>query len=104
LTRLSNWRWRSVLVLLLSGWLLSGLGLFSALALLPLIAITAGTGLAFLLKEWFEIFPRNPIARTTGLVIMFAVITLSAVYEIRSYFVAWPSDPATTAIYDQHLN
>ncbi len=103
-TRLSNWRWRSVLVLFSSGWIVSGLGIISPLSLLPLVAITAGTGIAFLLKEWYSIFPRNPIARNLGLTIMFLVIGLGSVYGARSYFVAWANNSNTTSIYVRRLN
>ena len=104
LTRLANWRWRSVLILMAAGWLISSFGIISPLALLPLVSVTTGTGIAFLLKEWYSIFPRNPIARNLGLMIMFLVIGLGAVYGARSYFVAWANDPATTSSYNRHLN
>ena len=102
-TRLNNWRWRSVLILLGLAWLMSGFGVISPLALLPLLFISAGTGLAFLLKEWYEVFPRNPIARSCGLIIMFAVIGLNTAYVARSYFVGWANNPLTTSLYSYRL-
>ena len=103
IARFNNWRWRSVVVFLASIWLLASFGVFSSLAMLPLVAVTAGTGLAFILKEWYIVFPRNPIARFAGLLIMFAVVSLSAIYEIRSYYVAWAYDPSVISSYSDKL-
>ncbi len=103
LIRLNNWRWRNVVIFIACGWLIASFGVISLLALLPLVAVTAGTGLAFLLKEWYEIFPRNPIARFAGLFIMFAVVSLSAAYGIRSYFVAWANNPSVVSSYHEKL-
>ena len=103
LIRLSNWRWRNVVIFIGCGWLIASFGVINLIALLPLVAVTAGTGLAFLLKEWYEIFPRNPIARFAGLFVMYAVVSLSAVYGIRSYFVAWANNPSVVSSYHEKL-
>ncbi len=103
ITKWNNWHWRSVLILLLTGWIIGGLGILSPLALLPLIAITTGTGLAYMLKEWFSVFPRNPIARYTGIIVMFAVISLTSIYAIRTYIVGWANNPNSSALYSYHL-
>lgn len=57
---------------------------------LPLIFIVVAAGVALLLQQWFTIFPRNPLARTVGVLMICFVIGLAGYYNLRSYFVAWP--------------
>jgi hypothetical protein len=63
--------------------------------LLPLVFIVAGAGLTLLLQQWFTVFPRNPLARALGVVTISLVISITGMYHIRRYFVAWPGNPAT---------
>ncbi len=104
LTRMSNYRWRTISVLFLIGWLSVGLGVLSVYVLLPLCALAAGTGLAFMLKEWYTVFPKNPIARYLGVALMVLIIAFTCFFSARSYFVAWANDPATTSNYSYQLN
>ena len=103
LTHLNNWRWRAVLLILISSWLLSGFGVISPLSLLPLIAIIAGTGCAYLLKQWYDVFPYNPIARAIGLLLIFSVLIFTGIYATRSYIVGWANSPVTSATYTKTL-
>ncbi len=63
--------------------------------LLPLVFIVAGAGLTLLLQQWFTVFPRNPLARTMGVLTIALVIGITGVYHIRRYFVAWSGNPDT---------
>lgn len=103
LTHLSNWRWQAVLLIFATSWLLSGFGIISPLSLLPLVAIIAGTGCAYLVKQWYDVFPYNPIARTTGLVLIFSILIFTGIYATRSYIVGWANSKATIASYTQTL-
>lgn len=63
--------------------------------LLPLAFIVAGAGLTLLLQQWFTVFPRNPIARSLGVITIAAVIAITGMYHVRRYFIAWSGNPDT---------
>ena len=67
--------------------------------LVSLMYILAATGVAYLLREWLKVFPNNPLARSLGIAIICVAVGLSAIYGIRSYFVAWPNNTTTEAIF-----
>jgi len=71
--------------------------------LLPFVYISVTSGLRFFLQRWFTVFPRNPLARSIGLVLIVAAIVVSAAYNTARYFVAWPAAPATQSAFDQKL-
>lgn len=104
ITLLRNWRWQSVLLLIAIAWLLSGFGLVTPLAVLPLLALCAGTGTAYLLKQWYVVFPRNPLARSAGILVIFSVILFTGLVAARSYIVAWANDPETLSSYIYRIN
>lgn len=62
---------------------------------IPLLYIFAANGIAFLLQQWFTVFPRNPLARTTGILFLSLLVLFSCFYQVRKYFVAWPNSPDT---------
>ncbi len=103
LSRLSNPKWRLITIFIVLGWILSGFGVMTAYALLPLLTIAAGTGLTYLLKQWYDVFPRNPFARYFGLTLMFLVIIFSGFLAARTYFVVWPNDPGVNSNYTNRL-
>ncbi len=63
--------------------------------LMPIVFIVAGSGLTLLLQQWFTVFPRNPIARSVGVLTIALVIGITGVYHTRRYFVAWAGNPET---------
>ncbi len=67
--------------------------------LVPLIYITAATGLAYLLREWFGVFPSNPLARGLGLGLIILAVAVSCGYNLKAYFVAWPHNTTTKAVF-----
>lgn len=66
--------------------------------ILPLIYIFASKGIAFLLQNWFTVFPRNPAARNLGVTLIFIPIILSIFYNTNRYFFAWPESPETIKV------
>lgn len=70
--------------------------------LVPLLYIWAATGLAYFLREWFRVFPLNPLARGLGIALVTLAVLLSGLYNLRAYFIAWPHNPDTTAIFRYH--
>lgn len=99
-------RWRAARAQLLAGfliltWAIVALGGPAGLSLIvPVIYILIGSGLAQLNGEWLKRFPNNPIARSFGTALLIGAIAISCLYNLRSYFVAWPSNPATISKFD----
>ncbi len=95
-------RTRLLTLLALAGFVLVGLGGPVGLSLLvPLLYVVAATGITYLLHEWLHTFPNNPLARGLGLGLIILAVSLSTVYNLRAYFVAWPHNAATRTTF-QH--
>jgi hypothetical protein len=76
--------------------LLIGLGGGVTIAiLLPVIYIIVAAGITLLLQQWFTVFPRNPFARSIGIIFVCAAVAASSLYNINHYFVAWQHAPET---------
>lgn len=76
--------------------ILTSLGGMAGLALLlPLLYIFVATGLDELTGQWLGVFPRNPLARSVGIGLIVVMLSFSVLYQIRSYFVAWPHNVMT---------
>lgn len=89
-------RARILLSFFLLGAILISLGGPVGLSLIvPLLYICAATGVAYLLHQWLQVFPFNPIARTIGISLVVIAISLSCLYNLRAYFVAWPHNSVT---------
>jgi hypothetical protein len=69
--------------------------------LLPAVYIVATGGIALLLNQWLEVFPENPVAKTTGIIFITVAVLLSCLYNLRSYFIAWPNNDETRAVYSK---
>jgi hypothetical protein len=54
---------------------------------------------ALLLQQWFTVFPRNPLARLIGVLMVSLLVVLSAYYNTRHYFVAWPKNSQTEQVF-----
>lgn len=57
---------------------------------LPFIYLLVADGISYVLSEWLAVFPRNPIARSVGISIVIVAVFVSALYNLTSYYVAWP--------------
>ncbi len=88
---------------------LAGLGLLVAgggvniAVLLPLIYVLAASGMAFLLQQWLVVFPRNPLARSVGSILLTSCVFLVSFYHLSRYFIAWPQTPATKNVFHRTL-
>lgn len=67
--------------------------------LVPIVYLMVAAGFGYLLHEWLLVFPRNPLARSLGFGLLGIAVTLTCVYNLRTYFVAWPHNPATKAAF-----
>ncbi len=68
--------------------------------LVPILYLFIAIGIDHLLSRWFTVFPRNPIARLSGVGVVCVMVTFSVFYQVRTYYVAWPHAPATRAAFD----
>lgn len=94
-------------------WTLAGILLFALLwtslttyrlgvvLLLPFIYVIVGFGLQRLIDQWLRVFPRNPIARWAGSLLLAAAVCLSVNFQAYRYFVAWPNSDQTKAVFTQ---
>ncbi len=80
------------------------LGTMTVSVLFPFIYMIIAAGVAYLMGQWLSVFPRNVFARSTGIVLLSFVIALCCVYNVRRYFVAWPTSPTTRAIFSRELS
>lgn len=72
-------------------------------ALMPAVYLLVAAGIAFMLQQWFAVFPHNPVARTLATTIMSVVVILTSYYHVRHYFIAWPQTPATKASFGRSI-
>ncbi len=101
---IKNWqldRSKLLLGLLGVGSVLVALGGISMALLLPAVYVVIAGGIAALLGMWLGVFPRNPLARSLGIVLVTAAVAASVVFNIRVYFVAWPHNAETKAVYTE---
>ncbi|MDB5176008.1 MAG: hypothetical protein JWM81_866 [Candidatus Saccharibacteria bacterium] len=94
-----NWfapRTQQLLSYAVVGLILIGLGGPVTLSVvIPLAYLAAAAGIAWLLRDWLRTFPINPFARSIGIGLITLAVLLSAGYNLRSYFIAWPHAQAT---------
>lgn len=97
-------RAKIVVGLLIVCTLLVGLrGQVYSIILMPLIYLLAAAGLAYLINQWFGVFPRNPLAKYVGIILITVTVGLSCLYSVKQYFIAWPSAPATRDAFSRQL-
>ena len=85
---------------MLAGWILVSLGgEVHTTLLLPLCYLLVAGGIAFMLKQWFKVFPYNPFARSLAVVLLVTAVGAVCWHNMQHYFVAWPQAPATRKVY-----
>jgi hypothetical protein len=67
--------------------------------IVPVVYLVIVAGIAYILHFWLSVYPRNPLARGFGFALLSAVIAVSCFYGLQQYFVAWPNNPQTIAVY-----
>lgn len=90
------------LLLIVGGLLVAAHGPVSISLLVPLLYAAAATGIAYLLHDWLKVFPVNPLARGLGIGLVGLAVAVSCLYNLRAYFVAWPHNTVTKAIFRYH--
>ena len=78
-------------------------GAVTVTVLMPALYILIAGGVAFLLQQWFTVFPRNPLAHTLATSLVSVSVLLVSFYHISHYFIAWPQTPATKSAFSHSL-
>jgi len=73
----------------------------SIILLIPFAYSIIAAGIEYLLDEWYSVFPRNPYARSFGLILITTVVLFSIYYQMTKFFVVWPQTPETRTVYNQ---
>lgn len=68
---------------------------YGIILLLPFIYLVIGHGLQLLIQQWRSVFPKNPIARYTGVILLVTVIIAAMNFQLHRYFVAWSHSDET---------
>lgn len=69
--------------------------------LLPFAYSVIAAGISYILDEWYSVFPKNPFARSFGLLLVTLVVLMSVYYQATRFFVVWPQTPETRSTYNQ---
>lgn len=96
-------RTRIMIGIALVGILVGALGqtIIAVILLLPFAYSIIAAGIEFLLDEWQRVFPKNPIARSFGTVLLTIAVAFSAYYHLTRFLVVWPQTPETKAVYTE---
>jgi hypothetical protein len=93
-------------VMLLTGVLAIVLGALGQVTLafvivLPFTYAVIAAGVSFLLDEWYKVFPKNPFARSFGLLLVVLTLLMSVYYQTTRFLTVWPQTPETREVYDK---
>jgi uncharacterized membrane protein YoaT (DUF817 family) len=104
MTQYKRFRSQAVFVFIAVASILIALNGASALSyVVPIAYLLATTGIAYVIHEWLQVFPHNPLARIAGVSIVFALTGLVIYYNLTNYFVAWRYSPETTAVFQEKI-
>jgi hypothetical protein len=93
-------RSRQLLIFILLSAVLIALGGPVELSLIiPLVYLVAIAGIGYLLRQWLQVFPVNPLVRRLGIGLVAIAVATVCVYNIRQYFIAWPHNKHTEAVF-----
>ena len=76
---------------------------FTSVTFVPLLLILA-SGLSYLLRSWYSIFPRNPYARFVGMVPLTILVAGLVVTGLGRYFDGYRYDPETAGNFSHDLS
>lgn len=75
---------------------------FTSITFLPLVLLLA-TGLNTLLAHWYNLFPRNPYARISGLIPVIALVTVLVFSGAGRYIYGYKYDPTIAPNFSKDL-
>ncbi len=101
--RLMRGRLQAGLTALLFTMIVAG-GAVGFVALAPIVYLLVAGGIAFMLQQWFTVFPKNPVARGLAVGLLCVSVGMCSYYHIYRYFVAWPyTNQAKTEFQQSYL-
>lgn len=68
---------------------------------IPFTYIVIGIGIQNFTNQWMKVFPKNPIARMFGGLLILVAIGFSVNFQSHRYFVAWPNNEQTKVVFNQ---
>ncbi|MCA9330786.1 glycosyltransferase family 39 protein [Candidatus Saccharibacteria bacterium] len=80
-------------ILTITGLLVLSTGPVTMVALAPMFYLLATGGFAFMLQQWFTVFPRNPFARVVAIICISSTVLGVTIYQSYRYFTVWPNHP-----------
>lgn len=69
---------------------------------MPFIYLLSAAGLNLLLQRWLKVFPRNPLIKPIGPLLIGVAVLMGVFYGLKHYFIAWPNSPQTKAVFSQN--
>lgn len=75
---------------------------FTTVAFVPMLILMA-SGLEFLLRSWYSMFPRNPYARFVGMVPLVILVGGLVISGLNRYFYGYRHDPLTASQFSTDL-
>lgn len=94
--RLKLVRSKTLLLAGLIAWVLISMdNLVSINLITPILYLAIAGGIMFLLQQWYSVFPKNPVARIIGAVIIANAISMSIYFNATRYFSAWVNNPVS---------
>lgn len=96
-------RTRLMIAVSLVGLIVGALGqvMVAVIMLLPFAFSVIAAGIEYLLDEWNGIFPKNPFARSFGLLVITTVVLFGMYYQLTRFLVVWPQAVETRNTYNQ---
>lgn len=96
-------RTRIMVLTALFGTIIGALGevAIAIILLLPFAYSVVAAGISYVLDEWYAVFPKNPFAKSFGLLLVTFVVLMSVYYQITRFLVVWPQTPETRSVYSQ---
>jgi hypothetical protein len=76
----------------------------NSVVLLPFVFTLLASGIVMLFSQWYEIFPRNPVARLTAFLPSLVLLVAVIQYHQQRYFVAWARNPAVVEAFPAETN
>lgn len=99
-----NRLWLVIGVLFLSVlWIGATTNRYAIIILLPFIYLIVGAGIRLLTDRWFEVFPKNPIAKYLGVSLLAIAILASINFQLNRYFIAWSNHKPTKEAFSQQI-
>lgn len=77
----------------------SGFEMMRLSLILPLIYIFIAAGVHESISRWLAVFPKNPIARGLGVVVLSVAIGFTGSFHLHKIFVARPGNPQIRSLY-----